>query len=484
MPQQDVQPATRIAIIDTGAEALHVLAEQFPEFRCHAFAAPPATITEAVDVALWPSDSPESKARCKVIVDALFAASPKLRAVRVVRSPQQLVDGGEVVSAPRPKVVHISRAEQAKAEREARKAQALAPIELPSLQDLCMAAYEPKVPLFDGIFFPGAWLITGRPKVGKSWLLLQLALALAEGVSFLTRVCRATNAEVLLILAEDDNARVKSRLDALGVGVAPRNCRVITGEQFRAIAAVRSPYQPHFHEFLDQYLTEHPACRLVIIDTETSCRLIWQGEAQQQEGKLATKTDYREVGDMDKVALKHKAVIALVNHTSKAKTGHNAVQDPHEMINRTNTALAAASGQLVLTNCPGFEDSPELKMRQASWRGRDLIDDMNWALQQGTGQDLPLFCYRGDLGDVVQNQAELAILNAVEAIAEEERTERYISCAEIAEEIGKSRDTVKRSVSRMFRTGTQRFHKGKLVDHKRGSNGGIRLVGDGVDRHR
>ncbi|MCE7902882.1 MAG: hypothetical protein DYH20_09580 [Gammaproteobacteria bacterium PRO9] len=58
-------------------------------------------------------------------------------------------------------------------------------IEAPSLADLISLPTVPRTWFFESIIPAGAFLIVGRPKVGKSWLLLQLALAAAGGQSFL-----------------------------------------------------------------------------------------------------------------------------------------------------------------------------------------------------------------------------------------------------------------------------------------------------------
>lgn len=58
-------------------------------------------------------------------------------------------------------------------------------IEAPSLADLLSLPTVPRTWFFESIIPAGAFLIVGRPKVGKSWLLLQLALAAAGGQSFL-----------------------------------------------------------------------------------------------------------------------------------------------------------------------------------------------------------------------------------------------------------------------------------------------------------
>lgn len=57
--------------------------------------------------------------------------------------------------------------------------------------------------------------LAGKPKVGKSWLALQLAAAIASGGSFLGK--KVNQSPVLYLAYEDPGRRLKSRIKALGV---------------------------------------------------------------------------------------------------------------------------------------------------------------------------------------------------------------------------------------------------------------------------
>lgn len=58
-------------------------------------------------------------------------------------------------------------------------------INIPSLADVSATTVPPRTWFFEQIIPAGAFLIVGRPKIGKSWLLLQLAIATARRQSFL-----------------------------------------------------------------------------------------------------------------------------------------------------------------------------------------------------------------------------------------------------------------------------------------------------------
>ncbi len=98
--------------------------------------------------------------------------------------------------------------------------QDLEALDIPSFSDLQHIAIPEKKPLFADFLYPGAFLVVGRPKIGKSWLLLQLAMAVSSKTSFLGFDC-SNPCDVLVFFTEDDNARIKSRLDHIGTAALP-----------------------------------------------------------------------------------------------------------------------------------------------------------------------------------------------------------------------------------------------------------------------
>jgi len=83
--------------------------------------------------------------------------------------------------------------------------------------------------LVDGLLArPGLTVLGGRPKVGKSWLALQLARAVALGAAVLGRTTPQPGA-VLYYVLEDGPARLQSRLHAAG-WTGGENVRFLFGD--------------------------------------------------------------------------------------------------------------------------------------------------------------------------------------------------------------------------------------------------------------
>ena len=89
-----------------------------------------------------------------------------------------------------------------------------------TMQELYEHPLEPMACLVDGLLAPGLYILGGSPKVGKSWMALQLCLAVCGGKAFLGRATRKS--EVLYLALEDGPQRLHSRAD---VYKRQRQCR-------------------------------------------------------------------------------------------------------------------------------------------------------------------------------------------------------------------------------------------------------------------
>jgi hypothetical protein len=387
---------------------------------------------------------------------------------RAQRTLGTLLQAAETLGWEAPKTLkaNVWRA-QLPPEKKRKLKVSIADLNFVSLQSVLSTPLQPKIPLVDGLLYPGAWLLVGRPKIGKSWLQLQLALAIAEGSTFLGMKCHAAN--VLLLCVEDDAARVKSRLQALGCARVPEDCYVVTNVEFKALAQLYA-VSCSFCEFLEAWLIAHPHVRFVVVDTEIGVRQIWGGEGAEDNGRVV-EGDYKQTNAYDTLALKLGVAIVLVNHAKKKNGEH--VGDVHELINRSNTALAGASGSIVLADMPNADPfDTSNKTRVLGFRGRDIRDDVLLAVEQN--EDLPYFENKGTYEQVRQSQAQEEALFGLEHLMKGVSDDSYVSAADIADHIGGSRAAVKRTLGRMLSKNFSLW-KGYRVGSKSGKNGGFRL---------
>lgn len=124
-----------------------------------------------------------------------------------------------------------------------------------TLQELYKQPIEPIPWVVENLLAPGLYFLGGSPKVGKSWLALQLCLAVCRGEPFLGFETKRN--EVLYISLEDGPRRLHIRALRL-TEEAPAGLYLCTHAHLIGHG---------LEQQLDQMLAEHPAVKLVVIDT-------------------------------------------------------------------------------------------------------------------------------------------------------------------------------------------------------------------------
>ena len=135
-------------------------------------------------------------------------------------------------------------------------------LNLYTMQTLFEQPLEPIDFLVEGLFAQGLYILGGSPKVGKSWLALQLCLAVCGGTSFLGRATHQS--EVLYLALEDGPQRLHSR--------ALRLTRTAPAGLYLCGQAL--PIGQGLEQQLERALDEHPGIRLVILDTLQKVRCV------------------------------------------------------------------------------------------------------------------------------------------------------------------------------------------------------------------
>jgi len=151
------------------------------------------------------------------------------------------------------------------------------------------------------LLFCGVTLFAGRPKVGKSWLTLHLAIAVATGESLWGKLAIERPGRVVYCALEEPQSRTSARLKKV--------TRAIPALQNLHFIYRLKPLLGAGAADLDEYLNANPAS-LVIIDTLSSI--------VQANGKRDVfRSDYNEVNLLRQLAEKHKTAIVVVTHLRK-----------------------------------------------------------------------------------------------------------------------------------------------------------------------
>lgn len=206
--------------------------------------------------------------------------------------------------------------------------------------------------LIPGLLPEGLMMLVARPKVGKSWLALDVAIACATGGSVLGRP--VARGDVLYLALEDSDRRMFSRLSKLGAtGAGLGDLQYATDWPRGAEGAAA----------IHDWITDHPAARLVVVDVFTKLRASTEGR------ESAYSTDYTDVS-MLKPPSDRAVSILLVHHTRKAES-----DDPIDSISGTLGIGGAADGAWIIKRARGADEA-ELHLI-----GRDLEQEGGFAVR-------------------------------------------------------------------------------------------------------
>lgn len=163
-----------------------------------------------------------------------------------------------------------------------------------SLMNLPM---EPMVFVVDTLISQGLHLLAGTPKVGKSWLALWLATAVAKGEDVWN--LHTKQGTTLYLCLEDSMRRIQNRLFTI-TDEAPSSVRFCTESNI---------LEKGLEQQLTQFLAEYPDTTLIIIDTLQKIR------AGKNENAYAN--DYRDLSILKGIADTHGIAILLIHHLRK-----------------------------------------------------------------------------------------------------------------------------------------------------------------------
>lgn len=211
--------------------------------------------------------------------------------------------------------------------------------------------------IVDGMIYPGIHILSGDPKIGKSWMMMDMCLAVAKGEDFLGR--KTERGQVVYMALEDTFISLQSRMYEL------------TDEPSEnlSFALIANSIGNGLEDNLQECKKIFPDLKMVVIDT-----------LQKIRNNIDTKygADYRELSVLKSIADTLGIAIVLVYHNRKA---HDS--NPNNLISGTNGIAGCADGLLVFTRngenaklhiSGRGAPSPELNLKRenAKWI---LLDD-------------------------------------------------------------------------------------------------------------
>ena len=218
-------------------------------------------------------------------------------------------------------------------------------LETMTAEQLQRAPYSPVPFLVDELIPEGLHILAGAPKIGKSWLALWLCLCISQGQplwNFAT-----TQGEVLYLSLEDSFQRIQTRLFDLTEDAPPTLHFAIMADTLKR----------GLEQQIEQFLTEHPTTKLVVIDTLQCVR------GTGSDSNLYAN-DYQDIGLLKKLADNQHIAILLIHHLRKL---HD--DDPMNMISGSTGLSGAADSTFVLQKSSRLANIASLHCT-----GRDIPD--------------------------------------------------------------------------------------------------------------
>lgn len=188
-----------------------------------------------------------------------------------------------------------------------------------------------------GIVPEGLTFFAGAPKLGKSWLALNLAVAVSAGGKALGSL-PVERGEVLYLSLEDPPRRLKQRLSMLlGFEAPPQGLHFETQWERTTDGGA---------DRLQAWLKDHPECRLVIIDVFARIR------PRVPEKVDRYTADYEAAAPIKALADQYGVAALILHHTRKA-----SAEDFLESVSGTNGLAGAADTITVLRRARGRADA-------------------------------------------------------------------------------------------------------------------------------
>jgi len=212
-------------------------------------------------------------------------------------------------------------------------------------EELIKKDFDPLQELIQGMLAPGLYILAGASKIGKSWLVLQIAHHISMGIPLWNR--KTIKSDVLYLSLEDTERRIQARL-----------LRICDGETGNITFATNAEILGNgFEQQVTSYMKMHTKTKLIIVDTLIKVRDIgWSNSAYADD--YAFMTVFKNLAERFDIA------IILVHHTRKQES-----HDIMEMISGTNGIMGCADGAMVL-------ERPKRLLPEASLNitGRDFED--------------------------------------------------------------------------------------------------------------
>jgi RecA-family ATPase len=248
--------------------------------------------------------------------------------------------------------------------------------------ELLQTKFPPIDYVIPGYIAEGLTVLAGRPKVGKSWMALDFALAVSLGGVALASI-KVSQGDVLYLGLEDNARRLQRRIDQLApTGALPARLHLATECPRLDKGGI---------DAIEDWCDRVNQPRLIVVD------VFGQVRPENRQNDSLYDSDYRALSPLKQLADRRHLAVLVLHHTNK----RDEPEDRFDAVSGTTGFTGAADTVLILAKGP---QGPTLY-----GRGRD-IEEVETALRfEPKGQWIAL----GEAGDVRRTDERKAILDAL-----------------------------------------------------------------------
>lgn len=218
--------------------------------------------------------------------------------------------------------------------------------------------FPPTKYVVDGLIPEGLTYIIAAPKIGKSWMVLDLALAVTQGVPFLGSI-PVESRPVLYLALEDGPKRIQARARGLKCYDLPES--IVFAHRAKPEDAIKL-----MREFMNLHAGEEP---LVILDT------LGKIKPDKTPSAGAYEHDYRVSASLKEVADDSGGSVVVVHHNRKAGSedfledvsGTQGIAGAADTIIVIRRPRTAAEGELHITSRDAVEGSYAVRFDDGKW---------------------------------------------------------------------------------------------------------------------
>jgi len=200
-------------------------------------------------------------------------------------------------------------------------------------EDLIEADFPPLEYLVDGIIPEGTSILAAAPKVGKSLMCLNIAVAVARDGKAFGKVGVKSGRVAYIDLDGNVRGTQKRLMNLLQGDPAPENL-----EMFRRFPRVDKSSDGDATDRLQTYLEHFPDTQLIIVDTLKGIRPKTSGRRSMYD------LDYEAITPLRKLAQAHEVSMLFVHHTNQGDA-----DDVVEQVSGSSGLTAAVDNVLVMT---------------------------------------------------------------------------------------------------------------------------------------